>query len=145
MSPQLSLGKFPDGNKEIGIEYFLPIDKPNPTTFVLRIPTICDTFYYVLLCGYQTGLEALLIVSIFREHRNALHQSNLKTFMGLLIVFIVLVGSSIVLEATGRSSYAISGEAAKRKISPFLIQTRQPSQNQLVSCSNFREAPSPVM
>jgi hypothetical protein len=28
----------------------------------------------------------LLIVSIFREHRNALDQSNLRTFMGLLIV-----------------------------------------------------------
>jgi hypothetical protein len=53
------------------------------------------------------GTAGLLIVSIFRENSNALDHGNLKTFMGLLTVFIILNGCSIVLEVIGRSSYAI--------------------------------------
>lgn len=53
------------------------------------------------------GPAGLLIVSIFHEHSNALDRGNLKAFVGLLTVFLVLNGCSIVLEAIGRSSYAI--------------------------------------
>jgi hypothetical protein len=53
------------------------------------------------------GPAGLLIVSIFREHSNALDRGNLRTFVGLLTVFILLMSASIVLEAVGRSSYAI--------------------------------------
>ena len=53
--PQIFLGKFPSGKKELAMPTGGDM---NRAAFYQQIRRTCDTFYYVFLIGYQTGLEA---------------------------------------------------------------------------------------
>ena len=56
-SPQIFLGKFPDGLSYVGIDDTSPLSI-SPDAFYRRLRKACDAFYYVFLSGYRTGLEA---------------------------------------------------------------------------------------
>jgi hypothetical protein len=56
-SSQIFLGEFPDGSKKVDLddsaEGGLSFE-----AFIKRLRRACDSFYYVFLSGYRTGLEA---------------------------------------------------------------------------------------
>ena len=56
-SPQIFSGKFPDGSKIVHLDDSAKGDLSFETLFK-RLRRACDAFYYVLLSGYRTGLEA---------------------------------------------------------------------------------------
>ena len=57
-SPQISMGKFPDGSRKVHIDDSLREGDVSPKTFYQRLRKACEAFYYVFLSGYRTGLEA---------------------------------------------------------------------------------------
>jgi len=56
-SPQIFLGVFPDGSKKVNLDDSAEVDL-SFETFIKRLRRACDTFYYVFLSGYRSGLEA---------------------------------------------------------------------------------------
>jgi hypothetical protein len=65
LSPQISLGKFPDGSTEVGIDD-TKAQGPSHDAFYRKLRKACDAFYYVFLNGYRTGLEAYWKASMER-------------------------------------------------------------------------------
>jgi hypothetical protein len=57
-SPRLFLGEFPDGSTKIDLDDTSRKGGLSLETFIKRLRRACDTFYYVFLSGYRTGLEA---------------------------------------------------------------------------------------
>lgn len=57
-SPQIFLGEFANGHRKISIDDTELSPSTNPQTFYRRIRNTCESFYYVFLSGYQSGLEA---------------------------------------------------------------------------------------
>ena len=57
-SPQFFLGEFPDGSRKIDLDDTSPQGTLSLDAFYQRLRRACDTFYYVFLRGYRTGLEA---------------------------------------------------------------------------------------
>jgi hypothetical protein len=57
-SPQFFLGQFPDGSRQIDLDDTSRNSGLSAKTFYQRLRRACDTFYYVFLSGYRTGLEA---------------------------------------------------------------------------------------
>ncbi len=54
-SPQISLGQFPNGLREIGL---LMGGESDRQYFYRHIRRACEAFYYLFLSGYEAGLEA---------------------------------------------------------------------------------------
>ena len=57
VSPQLFLGEFPNGDREISIDD-ISLKDIDLQTIYRKLGRICDTLYYVFLSGYQSRLEA---------------------------------------------------------------------------------------
>ncbi|KAN0079175.1 hypothetical protein V8E54_004389 [Elaphomyces granulatus] len=57
-SPQLFQGEFPDGSTKIDLDDASPKGGLSFETLIKKLRRACDTFYYIFLSGYRTGLEA---------------------------------------------------------------------------------------
>jgi len=55
-SPQLFLGQFADGDLQQSISELLP--STDLQTFMRQIRRTCESFYYIFLSGYRSGLDA---------------------------------------------------------------------------------------
>src|SRR2546423_923636 len=66
-SPQLFLGEFPDGSTKIDLDDTSRKGGLSLETFIKRLRRACDTFYYVFLSGYRTGLEAYWKSSVEKD------------------------------------------------------------------------------
>jgi len=63
--PQFFLGKCPDGNWR---QRIAEADNPNdPRDFLRQTRLLCESFYYVFLSGYRSGLEAYWNRSVERS------------------------------------------------------------------------------
>jgi hypothetical protein len=61
-SPQLFLGKFPDGSRSIELGY-----STDPRTWIRQTHDVCDALYYIFLCAFDSGLSAYWRRSVERS------------------------------------------------------------------------------
>jgi hypothetical protein len=82
-SPQLFLGKFPDGSTKIDIDDTSLDSGLSTKVFYQRLYKACDAFYYVFLSGYRTGLEAYWKRSVARDSTPGWHKALLLATQAL--------------------------------------------------------------
>ena len=81
--PQIFLGKFPSGKKELVLP---PGGDMNRAAFYQQIRRTCDTFYYVFLIGYQAGLEAYWKRSVKRSEEEGNERDSTPRWYGAVIL-----------------------------------------------------------
>src|SRR3954449_8088895 len=72
-NPVFFLGKFPSGSTR---QVIPAPDPPIDKTFFRSTRALCETLFYVFLCGYQSGLESYLNRSVERGKKQGGRKST---------------------------------------------------------------------